>query len=1109
MKRRSIAVRYAVLVAALLAVALIVSGALAIWSSHRDRQAIAESLQRDKARTAAVAVGRFLEDVQRSLQWATLSVPIAGGASPEQQRLELIKLLRLEPAITTVTLIDAKGAERLQVSRITPDRLASGADWSHHPGFATARAGGTYFSSTYFAAQSEPYLTIAAPAATRDGSVVAAEVNLKFVSTVVSELKIGATGYAYVVDARGRLVSHPDISLVLQMSDMSSLPQVQAAGATPGVESAFHTAARDLAGTPVFAAHAAIEPVSWTVFVEQPRAEALAPLAASIVRTALILATALVLALVIGVFAARRMVAPIAALRSGALRFGAGELDHRIDVASGDELQDLAAQFNAMADQLREIYADLERRVMDRTHELRERNDEITEALEQQTATAGILRVISSSPTDARPVFQTIVENAARLCHANFAFVMLDRDGWLSLAARTDCTPEFATYLEEGFPADRTTTTGRAVMARRPVQVLDFASETEVLVTPAHRSEQVRTVLAVPLLRDERVFGVIAVWRREVRAFSEKQITLLETFADQAVIAIENLRMFDELQARTRELSAALEYQTATGDVLNVISRSPTQLQIVLDTIVNTAARLCAAEYSYIAKYEGSTLRFVAHVHVDEEHLKFLADPINVDRGAVIGRVVLEGRTVHVHDVLADPEFDRLDWQQIGKQRTVLGVPLRREGTLIGVIILARTSVAPFTEKQIELVTTFADQAVIAIENARMFDQIQQTSRELALANQAKSRFLAAASHDLRQPMHALALFAAQLSSARTPVERAALIERVEKAAGSLSELLDQLLDLSKLEAGAVQAVLSDFPVRNLLAEIEVQFAPLAQSKGLSLRVHPSFAWLRSDEMLVRRILLNLVGNAVRYTQRGGVLIGCRRRGDRLRIGVWDTGCGIPGDRREDVFHEFVQLDPMGSHAPAERGHGLGLGLAIVARTAELLGTRVELRSAVGRGSMFAFELPLGVPSATAHPSPEPLRIAGLRGTFALVIDDDEAARAATCGLLESWGCLILAASDASEAIAQLSAHDRPPEIVICDYWLGTPASGLQAIHHLRAVIGEDLPAVLVTADMTKSLLSDAGALGVPLLHKPVSPVRLRALLVMLLAKGGGQRVAA
>jgi signal transduction histidine kinase/CheY-like chemotaxis protein/HAMP domain-containing protein len=932
MKRRSIASRYAVLVAALLAVALIVSGALETWSSHRDRQAIAESLQRDKARAAAVAVARFLEDVQRSLQWATLSVPIAGGESPAQRRIEFIKLLRLEPAITTVTLIDAEGAERLQVSRITPDRLGSGVDWSRHPGWATARSAGTYFSSTYFAAQSEPYLTIAVPAAARDGSVVIAEVNLKFVSNVVSEIKIGATGYAYVVDASGRLVSHPDISFVLQMSDLSKLPQVQAAAGIPRIDSGFHTVAHNLAGTRVFAAHAAIKPVGWTIFVEQLREEALAPLASSIVRTGLILAVALLLALVAGVLAARKMVAPIAKLRAGALRFGAGELDHRIEVSSGDELEDLAILFNAMAGQLRETYSDLERRVLQRTQELHERNDEITEALEQQTATAGILRVISSSPTDALPVFQTIVEAAARLCDANFAFVMLDRDGWLSLAARTNCTPEFATYLQNGFPADRTTTTGRAVLARQPVQVLDLSDDEEVLVTAAHRSEQVRTVLAVPLVREDSVLGVIAVWRRDVLAFSERQIKLLETFADQAVIAVENLRMFD---------------------------------------------------------------------------------------------------------------------------------------------------------------------------------QIQQKSRELLLANQAKSRFLAAASHDLRQPMHALSLFVGQLSSARTQDERAVLTGRIEKAVGSLSDLLDQLLDLSKLDAGAVQVMPSDFPIRNVLAEVEVQFAAFAHSKGLQFRVASSFAWLRSDEMLVRRILLNLVGNAIRYTQRGGVLIGCRRRGDKLRIAVWDTGCGIPDDRREDIFREFVQLDPIDAREAAERGRGLGLGLAIVARTAELLRTQIELHTTVGRGSAFFFELPLGVPSTAAQPSPEPLRLTELRGTFALVIDDDEAARAATCGLLKSWGCLTLAAADASEAIAELAAHDRPPEIIVCDYWLGAATSGLQAITQLRATLGEDLPAILVTADTTKAVASEARALGVPLLHKPVSPVKLRALLVMLLATGDGQRVAA
>ena len=922
MEARSIATRYAALVVALLSVALIVSGAVQTWSAHRDRQAALEALQREKAQAAAVEVSRFTEDILRSLDWVTLSVAQSGSNDIERRRLEFLKLLRLEPAITTATLVGADGRELLRVSRIEPDRLSSGIDLTGEPGFSAARTTRAHFSDVRFVAQTEPYLTVAAPSAARDGSVVIADVNLKFVRTVVSDIKVGETGYAYVVDGRGRLVSHPEMSLVLQMTDMSRLPQVQAAIASGAPAQGFADDAHAIDDSAVLAAYAKIAPSNWTVFVEQPRAEALAPLMNSIERSAVTLIIALALAVTAGVFAARRMVAPIGELRRGAQRFGAGDFAHRIEVNSGDELQELAANFNAMGEQLREIYESLERRVTDRTRELNERNAEITEALEQQTATAEILRVISSTPTDVAPVFETIVRSAARICQANFAFVMLQESGYLKLAARTGCTPEFAAYLERGFPADRTTTTGRAATGGKPVQVLDFFADAEVFATSAHRSEGVRTVLAVPMLRDGHVLGVIAIWRREVRPFSDKQIQLLEIFSDQAVIALVNVQMFRK---------------------------------------------------------------------------------------------------------------------------------------------------------------------------------IEQKSQQLDNANQAKSRLLAAASHDLRQPMHALSLFVGQLQESKTTGERIALMQRIERAVGSLSELLDQLLDLSKLEAGAVQAVQQDFAVGDMLSEFGTEFASLARVKGIEVRVLATDAWLRSDPVLLRRILSNLVANAIRYTERGGVLIGCRRRAHQVRIAVWDTGCGIPADRFEDVFHEFVQLAGTEPRHGDRSGRGLGLGLSIVARLADLLGTKVELRSTVGRGSMFALELPLGGANPAAQQPLMPSSVTALRGTFALVVDDDEAARAGMCGLLETWGCVTLRAQDSNEAVAQLPAHDRLPELIICDYWL-TNETGLDAIERVRAAIGRHVPALLVTAETSRPVLLAAQAAGTPLLHKPVSPLKLRALLAQMLS---------
>jgi signal transduction histidine kinase/FixJ family two-component response regulator len=408
---------------------------------------------------------------------------------------------------------------------------------------------------------------------------------------------------------------------------------------------------------------------------------------------------------------------------------------------------------------------------------------------------------------------------------------------------------------------------------------------------------------------------------------------------------------------------------------------------------------------------------------------------------------------------------------------------LERDG-----LLAEKAQAAERLEKEIEQRTAELSQALHELEKRR---------QQLEDANKYKSRFLASASHDLRQPLHALNLFAAQLRADADPEERVRLVARINAAVGAMNELFEALLDMSKLDAGVLEPDVSAFPVGPLLARMETTFGEVARAKGLRLQVVPSGAWVRSDFILLERILLNLVSNAVRHTARGGVLIGCRRRGGRLRIDVCDSGAGIAEEERRRIFGEFVQLarDP---------GGGLGLGLSIVDRLGRLLGHPVEMDSRLGRGSRFSVTVPLVAAGSEAElPSVLAAVADPARGKLVVVIDDDVLALDGMGGILRSGGCDVVTADSGEAALAALAARQRAPDLVISDYRLAGAETGIAAIERLRAALGAAIPAFLVSGDTAPERLREARAGGCHLLHKPVAPMRLRAIVNQLLKARG------
>jgi GAF domain-containing protein len=776
--------------------------------------------------------------------------------------------------------------------------------------------------------------------------------------------------------------------------------------------------------------------------------------------------------------------------------------------------------------------------------ELEARNRELTEALEQQTATAEILRVISSSPTDVQPVFHTIVRNAARLCEATRSNLVRFEGEFLAIAATFGFTMEQLEGAREYFPRrpGREWAAGRAVMEGRVIHIPDVTQDPEYR-NPAQSILHLRTVLAVPMLRDGIPIGAVVIWRPEVRPFSEAQIKLVTTFADQAVIAIENVRLFHELEARNRELTKALEQQTATAEILRVISSSPTDIRPVFDAIVENAERLFHAWTTHLFRFDGEFLHLVATRGPVRQWTNLA--PIQPSSRLTVGRCVLTRSVVHVIDVETDPEASQ-DSRRIASDqgwRSALAVPMMREGQLTGVIIVTRSSAGAFDTDEIELLKTFADQAVIAIENARLlqelqartsqltrsvtelralgevgqavtstldletvlntivsraaqlagadgatiheydevtrqfpirattenydpellesiqatplgmgegligraaerrepmqvsditqegayqsnrrdillrkgyrtllavpllredqvigalsmirrtpgefppevvellktfatqsalaiqnarlFREVEEKGRQLAVASQHKSQFLANMSHELRTPLNAVLGYTELIldeTFGEVPEPIRDSLERARNSGQHLLGLINDVLDLSKIEAGQLTLSLADYAMEEITHAVATGVESLAAEKHLALHVAvpPDLPPGKGDSRRIAQVLLNLVGNAIKFTETGEVRVGVAVSDGMFLVSVADTGPGISEADQSKIFEEFQQAD---SSSTRKKG-GTGLGLAIAKRIVEMHGGRIWVESALGQGSTFRFTLPLRV----------------------------------------------------------------------------------------------------------------------------------------------------
>jgi signal transduction histidine kinase len=607
--------------------------------------------------------------------------------------------------------------------------------------------------------------------------------------------------------------------------------------------------------------------------------------------------------------------------------------------------------------------------LQEKNRELTQAHAQVSEALEQQTATGGILRVISGSPTDVQPVFDTILDSATRLCAAENGILFQYDDGAFHTVACRGLSPEAETaFREQPARPGLHSGLGRMLAEKRPVQVADITDDIAYRQGDPLRARTVtllgaRTAMWLPLLKSDAVVGALSIYRRDVRPFTAKQIDLVGTFADQAVIAIENVRLFRELEARTTALTRSVEQLTALGEVGRAVS-STLDLGTVLTTIVSRAVQLSGLDGGVVFEYDENTEEFVQRVATETGGaLAQARRTTRIRKGeGVLGQTAITLEPFQVPDITVPGAYaGRLRENLIESGvRAILAVPMVREGQLIGCLGVTRNRSGDFSVETIDLLRTFATQSALAIQNARLFHEIEDKSRQLEAASRHKSEFLANMSHELRTPLNAIIGFSEVLIQrmfGELNAKQDEYLKDVYASGQHLLSLINDILDLSKIEAGRMELHITAFEPGATLDGTVMLVKERAASRGItvSLQVDENLDRWVGDERKIRQVMLNLLSNSVKFTPEGGRIdVRAKRDGSEMVVAVSDTGIGIKPEDQARIFEEFQQA---GSDY-TKKAEGTGLGLALSRKFVELHGGTLKVESAEGQGSTFTFTLP-------------------------------------------------------------------------------------------------------------------------------------------------------